>query len=89
MKNLTTFYLCNGKNPYCKCKNGCGVIHPNDIEVCFHTTNPEYAIYGSDLSKLDRPIFVKDDDGNIWEGFIGYGKLDLLEKLLTKEENNG
>ena len=86
---MSILYLCDGKNPYCKCKEACGVNHSDAEDVCFHTTNPDYAINGSLKQSPEecnadnteeRPWFVKDESGYYWEGFIGYGKLNLINK---------
>lgn len=76
-------YLCNGKNPYCKIKSACGrcvTEESPDHDLCFHTTNPEYAINGPYFNEetIDiRPYFWIDDQNNAWEGCIGYGKKRL------------
>lgn len=75
------FYLCNGKKCDCSKTNCC--YTSNEEEVCFHTTNPDFALYGplkegsviiSNAKDKERPLFVQDDQGDFWEGFVGCGR---------------
>lgn len=79
----TVFFLCNGKNPKCTCKTYCGYSEESNETpdcVCYHTALPEYAVNGTIGENADtRPYFV-EDEGYIWEGWIGHGKKRLLEE---------
>ena len=82
MSDMRVLYLCNGLNPMCK-KIGCSYLNKGDDMVCFHTTNPEFAINGPiEKSPLEcnadrnevRPLFILDGT-DYWEGFVGLGKI--------------
>ena len=73
-------YICNGKK--CDCAKTICCYTTNIGDRCFHTTNPDFALNGPLKEesvtlaniKEERPLFVSDDEGNIWEGFVGIGR---------------
>lgn len=90
MANISSkiLYLCNGKNPICKAEDSCGYVNGFGEPVCFHTSLEEFAINGPlEKSPLEcnadknskRPLFINDDDGYFWEGFVGEGKLAKIK----------
>lgn len=95
MSDTNIFYLCDGKNPSCTCKEFCGCLHENAIDVCFHTTNPDYAINGplkkspietnADITDT-RPLFISDENGYFWEGFIGKGSREVYAVYVISRE---
>ena len=77
------FYFCDGKcrcgsSPYCGMSQQTTILEP----VCYHTTQPEHAVNGAIYENSDkRPYFVPDPNNSnyVWEGFVGDGKIKLLE----------
>jgi len=83
------FYICDGKNPACKYKDHCGFSENAYVneDLCFHTTNPDHARNGAiDKNPDKRPFFVDvvsdgtEHPGYLWEGFVGRGKIELMER---------
>ena len=77
-------YFCDGKVPRCCNSPTCYKNAKDDCDcICYHTTNPDYAVNGPadnniNIPSQERPFFVEDVDGSLWEGWIGEGKKRLL-----------
>lgn len=87
-------YICNGLNPNCSAKIGCfkcAIGNHNRDDLCYHTLNPDYSVYGScqypgvwagirfKAVPSDKSInYFEEWDKNVIQDLIESGNIYLL-----------